>query len=267
VFLRSWTPERSPRAVLVACHGFHAHGGHFAWAAEQFLSGGLTVVALDLRGRGRSEGERFYVEDIGQYVGDLASTIAVVRSRYPRIPVFLLGHGAGAVVTATYLLDKQAEIAGFICESIAFQLPAPGFALAAIKALSRLVPGLPVLRVRHEAFSREPRVVEALNTDALTAHERQPARTVAALVRANERLREQFPLIVLPLLMVHGTADKAAAFPGSQFLYHAAGSTDKTLKLYAGHYHDLLGDVGREEVVADMLRWIVDRLPPWEVLS
>jgi len=103
--------------------------------------------------------------------------------------------------------------------------------------------------------------------DALTAHERQPARTVAALVRANERLREQFPLIVLPLLMVHGTADKAAAFPGSQFLYHAAGSTDKTLKLYAGHYHDLLSDVGREEVVADMLRWIVDRLPPWEVLS
>jgi len=267
VFVRSWTPERPPRAVLVVAHGFNAHGGHFAWAAEQFLSAGLTVVAFDFRGRGRSEGERFYVEEIDEYVSDLSSTIALVRSRYPHLPMFLLGHSAGGVVAATYLLENRAGIAGFICESIAFQVPAPTFALAAIKGLSRLVPRLRVLTLRNKAFSRDPRAVEALNTDPLTAHERQPASTVAALVRANERLRGRFASITLPLLIVHGTADRVTDVRGSQFLYDAVGATDKTLKLYEGHYHDLLNDVGKEQVVADMQRWIVDRLPPGEVLQ
>lgn len=264
VFVRSWTPERPPRALLVVCHGFNAHGGHFAWAAEQFLSVGLTVVAFDFRGRGRSEGERFYVEDIDEYVGDLTSTIALVKSRYPRLPIFLLGHSAGGVVAATYLVERQAGIAGFICESVAFQLPAPAFALAVIKGLSRLVPRLPVLTIRNEAFSRDPRAVEALNTDVLTAREWQVAATVAALIRANERLRGQFSRLTLPLLIMHGTADRVTNPRGSRFLYDAAGATDKTLRLYEGHYHDLLNDVGKEQVVADMQQWIVDRLPPGE---
>lgn len=261
VFVRSWTPEQPPRALLVACHGFNAHGGHFAWAAEQFLSVGLTVVAFDFRGRGRSEGVRFYVEDIDDYVSDLASTIALVRSRYPRLPIFLLGHSAGGVVAATYLVERQADIAGFICESVAFQVPAPDFALAVIKGLSRLVPRLPVLTLRNEAFSRDPRAVEALNADVLTARERQVAATVAALIRANERLRGQCSRLTLPLLIMHGTADRVTDFRGSQFFYNAAGATDKTLKLYEGHFHDLLNDVGKEQVVADMQQWIVDRSP------
>ena len=265
VFVRSWTPEQPPRALLVVCHGFNAHGGHFAWAAEQFLSVGLTVVAFDFRGRGRSEGERFYVQDIDEYVSDLTRTIALVRSRYPRLPIFLLGHSAGGVVAATYLVERQAGIAGFICESVAFQVPAPAFALAVIKGLSRLVPRLPVLTLRNEAFSRDPRAVEALNADVLTARERQVAATVAALIRANERLRGQFSRLTLPLLIMHGTADRVTDLRGSRFLYDAAGATDKTLRLYEGHYHDLLNDVGKEQVVADMQQWIGDRLPPGEV--
>jgi acylglycerol lipase len=49
----------------------------------------------------------------------------------------------------------------------------------------------------------------------------------------------------MPLLILHGTADKATGPGGSQFFYDAAGSTDKTLKLYEGHVHDLLNDLGK----------------------
>jgi acylglycerol lipase len=48
---------------------------------------------------------------------------------------------------------------------------------------------------------------------------------------------------------------------GSQMFYDNAGSTDKTLKRYEGHYHDLLNDVGKEEVMSDILAWIEKRLP------
>jgi alpha-beta hydrolase superfamily lysophospholipase len=80
-------------------------------------------------------------------------------------------------------------------------------------------------------------------------------------VRADERLHDEFPLMKLPLLIMHGTDDKATVCKGSQFFHDTAGSTDKTLKLYQGHYHDLLNDIGKEQVMTDILEWISAHLP------
>ena len=68
IHMRSWLPDGPARAVLVICHGVNSHGGQHAWTATQFAERGLAVYALDLRGRGKSDGERFYVEDIADYV-------------------------------------------------------------------------------------------------------------------------------------------------------------------------------------------------------
>jgi alpha-beta hydrolase superfamily lysophospholipase len=95
-----------------------------------------------------------------------------------------------------------------------------------------------------------------MNSDPLIANEVQPTQTVAAMVRADEQLKKEFPLITLPLLILHGTADHATKPAGSQFFYDTAGSADKTLKMYEGRYHDLLNDIGKEEVLADITRWI-----------
>lgn len=259
IFYRTWQPAGEPRAVVVICHGVNSHGGQHAWAAEQLVASGYAVLALDLRGRGRSQGERFYVEDVADYVADVAGTIAIAKARYPGLKVFLLGHSAGGV-TSAYVLDHQSEIDGFICESFAFQVPAPGFALAAIKGLSHIAPRLGVLKLRNEDFSRDPAKVAELNADPYTQNETQPAATVAALVRADERLREEFPTVTLPVLIMHGTADKATVCHGSEFFYETAGSADKTLKLYKDHYHDLLADIGKEEVMGDIKAWLEARL-------
>ena len=117
-----------------------------------------------------------------------------------------------------------------------------------------------MLKLKNEDFSRDPDAVEALNSDPLTAHEAQPAITVAALVRADERLREEFPHIRLPLLILHGTSDNATIYHGSQFFHETAGSSDKTLKLYEGHFHDLLNDLGKDQVLADIAGWIDARI-------
>ena len=55
--------------------------------------------------------------------------MALVRVREPRLRVFLLGHSAGGVISSVYTLDHQAELAGLVCESFAFRVPAPGFVL------------------------------------------------------------------------------------------------------------------------------------------
>ena len=177
------------------------------------------------------------------------------------MPVYLLGHSAGGVVSCVYTLEHQAELAGLICESFAFQVAAPDFALAVVKGLSHIAPHAHVLHLKNEDFSRDPEVVRAMNEDPLIAGETQPTLTVAELVRADERLKREFPLITLPVLILHGTADKVTNPKGSQLFFDTAGSADKTLKLYDGHVHDLLNDVGREQVLQDILDWIGARAP------
>ena len=95
-----------------------------------------------------------------------------------------------------------------------------------------------------------------MNNDPLIAHETQPTKTLAEMVRADERLKKEFPLITLPVLILHGTADKATKPSGSQRFFDMAGSKDKTLNLYEGHFHDLLNDVGKEQVMSDIGNWI-----------
>jgi acylglycerol lipase len=116
--------------------------------------------------------------------------------------------------------------------------------------------------LNNEDFSRDPKVVESMNNDSLIAHEVQPTQTVAEMVRADERLKKEFGLITLPILILHGTLDKATKPSGSQRFYDTAGSTDKTLKLYEGHFHDLLNDIDKEVVLADIQQWIDERIPP-----
>lgn len=258
---RSWQPDGPPRAVLVICHGFNAHSGQYAWAAEQFADHGLAVYAADLRGRGESEGARFYVDDISEYVSDLAGMIRLAKSRHPGLPVFLLGHSAGGVTAVSYTLDHQSELAGLICESFAFRVPAPAFILRVFTWLSGVAPRLPILTLKNQDFSRDPKVVAALDSDPLTAKETQPLKTVAALVHAGERMERDFPTIKIPVLILHGTEDHATLPAGSQFFFDTVGSTDKTLKIYEGHFHDLLADLGKEGVVADIEGWIDAHLP------
>jgi alpha-beta hydrolase superfamily lysophospholipase len=256
IFVRSWRPEGKARGVVAICHGVNSHGGYYTWVGEQLAASGLAVYALDLHGRGQSDGERFYLEKIGDYLADVDALINLARSREAGLPVFLLGHSAGGVVSCVYTLEHQAELAGLICESFAFQVAAPDFALAVVKGLSHLAPHAHVLRLKNEEFSRDPQVVQAMNDDPLIAHEVQPTKTVAELVRADERLKKEFPLITLPVLILHGTADKVTNPKGSQLFYDTAGSTDKMLKLYEGHVHDLLNDIDKDVVMADIQTWI-----------
>src|ERR1700694_3100315 len=162
IFVRSWRPNGAARAVVVICHGLNAHSGQYQGVGEQFAAAGLAVYALDLRGRGRSDGERFYVETFADYVSDVATVIALAKAREPGLSVYLLGHSAGGVISCIYTLENQSQLAGLICESFAFQVPAPDFALAVFKGLSHVAPHAHVLHLKNEDFSRDPVVVQAM---------------------------------------------------------------------------------------------------------
>nr|WP_315382684.1 lysophospholipase [uncultured Sphingomonas sp.] len=261
IFVRSWRPSSSPRAIVTICHGFNSHGGQYQWVAEQLVAAGFIVYAVDLRGRGRSSGPRCTVERFDDHVADIAAMATLARRRDQDLALYLLGHSAGGVAACLYAIEHPFGLHGLICESFAFHLPAPALALTGLKLFGRVAPRVHVLRLKNEDFSRDPARVDFLNADPLTAGETQPAVTVAALIRAGERLEREFPQFTTPVLILHGTADHATRPSGSQRFYDAAASKDKRLVLYDGAFHDLLADVGREIVLAEIVSWIEQRLP------
>ena len=213
-----------------------------------------------MRGRGKSDGERYYIDKFSEYQGDVDLLVKLARSREPGLPMFMLGHSAGGVIACNYVLDHQADFTGLVCESFAYRVPAPDFALSVLKGMSHLAPHAHVLKLKKEDFSRDPKVTQALLDDPLLENEVQPTKTVAEMVRADERLKRDFPQFKLPLLIIHGTKDTVTRPEGSKEFYERAGSADKTLKLYEGYWHDPLNDVGKEVVMADIRAWIGQRI-------
>jgi len=260
IFTRTWLPEGNTHGVIVIVHGLNSHSGYYQWVAEQFTAQNFAVYALDLQGRGQSEGERFYVQSIYDYVNEVDQLVDIAKSAHQDLPAFVLGHSAGGVVACLYALEHQDKIKGLICESFAYQVPAPDFALTVLKGLSHLAPHLHTIKLKNEDFSRDASVIESMNNDPLIAHESQPSKTMEQLVIADERLKKEFSLITLPVLILHGTNDKATKYSGSQFFYDNTGASDKTLKLYEGHYHDLLNDIDKEKVMADIKTWVIEHI-------
>jgi acylglycerol lipase len=127
--------------------------------------------------------------------------------------------------------------------------------------LSYITPHTHVFSLNNKDFSRDSAVVESMNEDILIKGESQPAQTAKVMINASARLKAEFPQITLPVLILHGTEDKATKPSGSQHFYEQAGSSDKTLKLYEGHFHDLLNDIDKEVVMADIQNWINERIP------
>ncbi len=100
-----------------------------------------------------------------------------------------------------------------------------------------------------------------MKNDPLIDHASYPTQTVAEMVRADERLKREFPLITLPLFILHGSEDKVTLPHGSERFYDSASSTDKKFNLYEGYFHDPLNDIDKERVMADIIEWIEARLP------
>ena len=75
------------------------HSGVSALLAERLASEGFTACALDFMGHGKSEGERGYIDDQKQAMEDIKNFLSAIKKIYPKAPLFLFGHGSGALMT------------------------------------------------------------------------------------------------------------------------------------------------------------------------
>jgi acylglycerol lipase len=262
LYYQSWLPAGRPKAILLVVHGGAEHSGRYTNLVNYFVPRGYAVCSFDLRGHGKSEGLRFYVERFSDYLTDLKTFFDMVRGEHGDAKVFLVGHSMGGPIATAYAFLHQNELAGLILSGAVMKIPSgrsPALRAAA-RMLSLLLPKMGIAGVDASAISQDKAVVDAYVNDPLVYRGRIRARLGAEILKTLQELQHQMPKINLPILIMHGTADHLSDPQGSQMLYERVGSRDKTLKLYEGFYHEIFNEPGHKQVMADMETWLATRI-------
>jgi acylglycerol lipase len=257
IFWQSWRPADTPRLVVVLVHGASEHSGRYAHVAQALGADGIAVYALDHRGHGRSEGPRAVLDRMGHAVADVDQLVLQAAKENPGLPVFVLGHSMGGTVAVSYCLRHQDRLRGLILSGpLAALEAAPAPMLALGRLLSALTPRLGLVGIDANLVSRDPAVVRDYVADPLNYHGRLPARTVAELAAAVGRFPDAVGAITIPTLILYGTEDRLAPPAGSEMLLARIGAEDRHATAYPGLFHEILNEPERDEVLADIRRWL-----------
>ncbi|MCA9642625.1 MAG: lysophospholipase [Myxococcales bacterium] len=263
LYRQSWKPSAAPRAALVIQHGLKSHSGDYTAFARAMAARGFAVYAADMRGHGRSAGQRATLDDFDQLVRDLQQTVTLARREVPQpMPLFLMGHSVGGALSALYAEQHQSDLDGLVLLAPALRVDRMPVEAAATPFFGTLLPNAPLVDVPNAWFSRDPARVAQMDASDLVYQPAGPARTGVALLDALEYVWAHPQTIQIPLLALHGTADKATDPRGSVEFVERASSSDKQLVLYRGLYHDLLHEPEKTQVTGDLRNWLEKHVSP-----
>lgn len=250
-------------AVIVVVHGIAEHSGRYAFLAERASQQGLGIVSADLRGHGRSPGERSYVERFDDYLLDVDALWAKAGELAAGRPVFILGHSMGGAIALRWVARRREPVAGLLLSSAALKIggDVPRLLVWLAPLLSRWFPHLRGTRFDPSVISRDAVAVAAYVADPLVSLEAPPARTGAELLRIMVANRTSAPGLDAPVYLFHGDADRLTDPAGSREIFDLWGGADRRLRLWPGSRHETLNDLDREAVAAELLDWVLARIP------
>jgi len=259
IHTESWLPSTPARAAILVVHGYAEHIGRYTHVAEALASAGYAIYGLDHRGHGRSTGVRAHFRHLDEPVNDLIIYYHRIRRAQPDLPIIVLGHSMGTLISLTFTLRLQDQLAGLILsgtaingdETVTLPLQILGTVLRPIVPLLRLVPGQGT-----EALTTDPVMVEAARTDPLSDHGMWRVGMGTLLLQTGRKLRKRLPELTLPLLLLHGEDDTITPVSGARAIYSQANSADKTLLLYPGMRHEVMNELERQRVLEEIISWL-----------
>lgn len=259
-----WTGSLAkPRAVIALVHGMGEHAGRYSHMARVFNEEGYAVLAFDLRGHGLSEGQRGHTPTYEALLKDISLLIKQALERFPGRPIILYGHSLGGNLVLNYALRYTAPLTGVIATSpwlrLAFE-PSP-FKLRLAGITNKLWPRFSQKNeLDAEALAHDAAVTKAYTEDPLV-HAFISARMFQSTHAAGLWALQNAGGFPLPLLLMHGTADRVTSFQASrEFAAHIPGKC--TFKAWDGLFHELHNEPQSSEVLAFISSWLADRLTP-----
>lgn len=258
LYYQSWMIDGAPaRGALAIVHGLGEHCGAYANVVRRLAPAGFALYGFDLRGHGRSPGQRGAIRSWDEYRQDLRAFVGFVQQQEPGVPIFLLGHSLGGAIVLDYALRHPQGVRGAAAIGPAIgQVGISPVLMALARAVSLVWPtfslptGLDVA-----AISRDPRVVAAYRADPLV-HGVGTARLAAETQRAVAWVHAHAAELRVPLLIQHGSADRIALPDGNRRFVAGVTGPDKELLEYAGAFHQVHNDICHETATADLLAWL-----------
>lgn len=252
-YRRKETVEEVPAVrVAVIVHGYAEHGGRYRHVAEQLAETGTVTYLPDHLGHGRSDGERALVVDFEHIVDDLEALVAVAEQDYPGLPLVMIGHSMGGLLTARFVQRNPDRLAG-----AAFLGAVLGDWKWAREVLA--LPELPPSDSDPSGMSRDEAVCAEYADDPLVYHGGYKRPLLEAEVICLDRFNEEIAAITIPVLFMHGSADPFVPPEDTRDAVERMASADKTFHLYDEARHELVNETNRAEVLSD-LRTFVDRV-------
>lgn len=289
LFGQWWLPENPdrPRAVVLMLHGTLVHSGFYAPVAQAYAREGYAVFGVDLRGWGQSQGygRRGNIDSYDEYLEDLKVAHAEVRGRYPDVPLFIQGESMGGTIALLSQVKQVVAVDGLILNAPAVR---PGLYLGPLRTphwladaglwgLSlpgRTVPNMPV-PVYHPWVERagvglmlkEKENQQRFLNDPHVTHTALPWSYFTGLRKAVREIKTGLDRIDVPVLIQQGTKDVLVPVSSSEYAHKHLASADKQLKIYPKLTHGTLHDRRKEEVWADALGWMDERIGHHAVLT
>lgn len=262
IYCQAWLPEGEIKGILFIVHGVGEHSSRYKNVVDRFVPLGFAVYGLDHIGHGRSEGAREMIDTFADYTEPLIKYRIMVAKAHPGVPVFIYGHSMGALITCVYLLERQVHFTGAVISAPPVKVPANISSLTVTigRLLSSIAPKMGLIGLDVNNLSHDKAVVKAYLNDPLVFHGKMPARLSAEMLGAMMRVTAEAGEITLPLFILQGSADNIVDPSGAQMLYDKVSSTDKTLKIYEGLYHEVHNEPDRELMFSDLESWLKPRI-------
>jgi len=257
IYEQTWgCPE--PKGLVIITHGIAEHIGRYAHVAEALAASGYQVIGWDLRGHGKSSGKRNYVHRFTEFLDDLGEVLHRAQTKYPDLPIFLMGHSLGGGIVTYFAIDRKPAVAGLVLSGASVKVSddISPFLQKISGVLSVLAPRLPAIKLDSSFISKDPAVVADYDSDPLNYRGGILARTGSELLKATKIITARMAELELPVLIMHGSVDKLADVSGSEMLHARISSKDKTLKIYEGLYHEILNEPEKDGVIKDILTWL-----------
>lgn len=260
LFLRSVSIPGSVKANVILTHGLGEHSGRYLHVAAFMAQSGYRLCSYDLRGHGRSDGNRGWLSSYADFLDDLERVHAHFQDE--AIPTFFYGHSLGGQIVLNYLATRRPIAAGAIIASPWLELVInPGtWKVRLAKAALRVWPRFTQQHNANPArLSRDQAFLRSL-PDPDLIHRRVSARMFSELTKNAVCARLSAASIKTPLLLFHGHDDPITSPIATRQFYEASISTDKTVKIYPAQLHETHNEIERQQVLLDIVGWMETRL-------
>lgn len=249
IHFEQWLPHGEPTGIVVLVHGYAEYGARYAHVAERLTPLGVAVYAEDHMGHGHSDGERALITDFGDVVADLETLVRIVTDAHPEVPLLMIGHSMGGLLTARFAQANPDAVAG-----IAFLGAVIGDWNWARDALA--APELPEAATDFSGMSRDESTVVAYSTDPLIYRGRYKRPLLEAEMRALDGFQADIDRLTMPVLFCHGDDDPYVDYRTSLAAVEAMPSADTTIRVYEGARHELVNETNRDEVIDEIVAFV-----------